>query len=295
MQVGTSRFPLYAVGLTLLTAATLAGCAGSASSGAGSTKSSAATAASPLEEVKLAAQTAQRANTFTGTIDLRMTAAAGAASTTGTVGDMSMTMAFAERLHPSLLVSVNVGSLSSAGMTLPGQIAEILTPTAVYIKWPYLNQSLHVSKPWLSIPFSALNKSTGINFSQFVNQANGNSPLTQSQLFAGASSVHKVGTGTIDGVPVTEYSGTVPLAKAIAGLTGNAKSQLQQQVAAAGFTTATFTEWIDNQHQPRKAVITEVGTSVTENITMKITSINQPVNITVPPASQTSPLPASLS
>ena len=84
-------------------------------------------------------------------------------------------------------------------------------------------------------------------------------------------------------------AGTVPLAKAIAGLTGNAKSQLQQQVATAGFTTATFTEWIDNQHQPRKAVITEVGTSVTENITMTITSINQPVNITVPPASQTSP------
>lgn len=294
MQVGTSRLPLYAAGLALLSSATLAGCAVSASSTAGA-KASTATTASPLQEVKLAAQTAQHANTLTATMDLRMTVKPGATTATGTVGDMSMTMTFAEQLHPSLLVSANVGSLTSAGMTLPGQIAEILTPTAVYLKWPYLTQSLHMTKPWLSIPFSAINNSSGLNLSQLVNQANGNSPLTQSQMFAGASSVRKVGTGTIDGVPVTEYSGTVPLAKAIANLTGNAKSQLQQQIASAGLTTATFTEWIDNQHQPRKAVITEVGTSVTENITMTITSINQPVNITVPPASQTSPLPANLS
>jgi hypothetical protein len=62
-------------------------------------------------------------------------------------------------------------------------------------------------------------------------------------------------------------------------------------MASAGFTEMTFTVWIDGQHTVRKAVDTETGKDVTETITTTITSINQPVNIAVPTASQTSPLP----
>ena len=41
----------------------------------------------------------------------------------------------------------------------------------------------------------------------------------------------------------------------------------------------------------RKAIITEVGKTVIETVTTTTTSINQPVNITVPTAGETSPLP----
>jgi hypothetical protein len=291
MQVSSSRFPLCA-GLALIAAAAVTGCAASSTTGGGG--SSTAAAASPLAEVKLAAQTSTKANSFTGTMNLKVTAKPGASGTNGITGDTSMTATFAEQLHPSLLASVNVGSLTTAGTTLPGGLTEIITPTAFYMKWPYLTQALHVDKPWVAVPFSALSKSSGIDLSQLVNQATSNSPLTQTQLFAGATSVHQVGSGTIDGVPVTEYTGTVPMSKAVSRLTGNVKTQLQQQIAAAGFTDENFTVWIDGQHLTRKAIVTVDGTSVSETITLTITSVNQPVNVTAPPASQTAPLPGNL-
>lgn len=186
---------------------------------------------------------------------------------------------------------MNVESLSSGGMSLPGGLAEIITPATLYMKWSFLTQTPHLTRPWLAIPVSSISNSSGINLSQIFSQATGSGPLTQSQLLQGATSVRQVGTGSIGGVPVTEYTGTLPLDKGISYLSGSAKTEAQQAIAAAGFSTATFTVWIDGQHTVRKAVVTEVGKTVTETITTTITSINQPVNIALPTAGQTSPLP----
>ena len=43
----------------------------------------------------------------------------------------------------------------------------------------------------------------------------------------------------------------------------------------------------------RKATINEDGTSLNETITVTIDTLNQPVNIAVPTAGQTSPLPST--
>jgi type IV secretory pathway ATPase VirB11/archaellum biosynthesis ATPase len=75
-------------------------------------------------------------------------------------------------------------------------------------------------------------------------------------------------------------------------LSGTAKAAMQQQITAAGLKTATFTVWVDGQQVMRKAVITETGTALTEVITVSSSSINQPVNIAVPAADQTTALPA---
>ena len=199
------------------------------------------------------------------------------------LGCFSITATFAGQVHPSPVASVNIASLSFAGTPIPGGLAEIATPSTLYLKWSYLTQMLHLSKPWLAIPLSSL--------SQILGQATGSGPLVQSQLLQGATSVRQVGTGSVDGVPCTEYTGTLPLDKGISYLSGAAKAQLQQAMASAGFTEMTFTVWVDGQHTVRKAVDIETGKDVTETITTTITSINQPVNIALPAASQTSPLP----
>ena len=67
---------------------------------------------------------------------------------------------------------------------------------------------------------------------------------------------------------------------------------MQKEITAAGLTTATFTVWIDGQRVMRKAVINEDGTALTETITVTVDTLNQPVNIAVPAADQTSPLPS---
>jgi hypothetical protein len=300
MQVSVARLPLCAAGLVVIAAAAVAGCspsssssAGSSSSSAGADGSSAPAAANALDAVKLAAKTASDANSYTGTMNLQGTVNPGAANSSGVSGGLSMTGTFAEQLHPTLLVSADISSYSMLGMSLAGGLDELLTPTTMYLKSPQLTQELHLTKPWLTMSLSAASKNSGLNLSQLVDQATGSGPLTQAQLLGASSSVHEVGTGSIGGVPVTEYAGTIPVAKAIATLSGGAKAEMEQMNAAAKLTTENYTVWIDGQHIMRKAVITGTGAAVTETVTMTFTSVNQPVTIAVPPASQTTPLPTS--
>ena len=243
---------------------------------------------SPLDAVQLAAKTTSGASSFTGTMSLQATAKSGA---TGS-GSVSMTATMAEQLRPSLEAEVQIGTFSAAGSTVPGGMTELITPSDFYLKWAFLTQELHQTKPWLVIPVSALSQSSGINLSQLFSQATSSSPLNESQMLAGASGVRKIGTGTIDGVPVTEYTGTVSIDKGIQYLSGSAKTAMQKEVAAAGLSTATFTVWVDSQSVMRKAVITEHGTALTEVITVTVTSLNRPVQIPIPAASQTASLPS---
>jgi hypothetical protein len=290
MRARTGSSGLYAAGATAILAAALAGCAASSSGTAAGNSSgtvAASTPSSPLNAVQVASKTTSGASSFTGTMSLRATAKSG--SSGGQNVDMTATMA--EQLHPSLLSQVQVGSLSAAGQTLPGGLDEIVTPSTLYLKWSFLTQELHLSKPWIRVPFSSMSKSTGINFSQLLSQSTSSSPLDESQLLAGASDVRKVGTGTVNGVAVTEYTGTLSLSKTVQKLSGSLKSQVQKEISTAGLSTATFTVWIDARNTMRKAIIVENGTDLTETITVTIDTINQPVNISVPAAGQTSPLP----
>jgi hypothetical protein len=285
MGARTGSSALYVAGVTAILAAALAGCATS-NSGTGATKAS--TQISPLSAVRLASKTTSGASSFTGTMSLQAAAKSGSNSQ-----DVSMTATMAEQLHPSLLAEVQIGTLSAAGSTLPGGLDEIVTPSALYMKWAFLTQELHLTKPWLGIPLSSLSKGTGINLGQLFSQATSSSPLNESQMLAGASHVRKVGTGTIDGVAVTEYTGTLSLDKGIQYLSGSVKSQVQKEITAAGLTTATFTVWIDANNTMRKAVVHENGANLTETVTVTVATLNQPVNIKVPAADQTSPLPSS--
>jgi hypothetical protein len=289
MHARTARSPFYAAGLTAALAAAVAGCA-AAGSGAAATSSPAKTAAatSPVDAVQLAAKTTSGASSFTGTMSLQATAKSGA---TGG-GSVSMTATMSEQVRPSLQAEVQIGTISAAGQSLPGGLSEIITPSDLYMKWSFLTQGLHLAKPWLAIPVSALSKSSGVNLSQLFSEATNSSPLSESQMLAGASDVRKIGTGTIGGVPVTEYTGTVSIEKGLQYLSGSARAAMQKEVATGGLSTETFTVWVDSHQVMRKAVITENGTALTEVITVTVTSLNQPVNIPIPAADQTTALPS---
>ena len=191
MHARTARSPFCAAGLTAALAAALAGCA-AAGSGAAAISSPTHTAApsSPLDAVQLAAKTTSGASSFTGTMSLQATAKSGA---TGS-GSVSMTATMAEQVRPSLEAEVQIGTFSVAGSALPGGLTELITPRDFYLKWFFLTQELHQTRPWLVIPVSALSQSSGINLSQIFSQATSSSPLNESQMLAGASGVRKIGT-----------------------------------------------------------------------------------------------------
>jgi hypothetical protein len=291
--------------IAVLTAVAVAGCGSAASSAAsGATASSGAAktggSADDASAVQLAAKTAAGATSVSGTLSVQATVKAGAtaspaasAGSSGSAGSgaLSLSGTFAERIRPSLLAQVNISSLQTAGVSIPGGLSEILTPTALYLKSPALIQQLHLSRPWLSVSLAQLSQGTGADLSQLVNSVTANGPLAQSQLLSGATSVRKTGTTSLGGVPVTEYTGTIDLGKAAAALSGSTKSQLQQAIKTAGLSTATFTVWIDGQHVTRKSVVHESGKTIAETVTTTITGINQPVSIAVPDAGQIAALP----
>lgn len=272
------------LGAVAILAAGVTAC-GSAGSSASTSTTPTAQALSPQQAVQLAARTTSSVNSFVGTLSARVNTASGA-------GDISGT--FTEQLHPSLLARVDIGAFNMGGQSVPGGMSEVLTANSFYLKMSMLTQALHTSKPWIEIPFSTLSKATGVNLGALLNQLQTSSPLTQTMMFAGATGVRTIGTGVVDGVPVTEYTGSVSMTEAIAKLPASLRTSMGQQVRKTGISSMRFTAWVDGQHRVRKEVITETGSSFSETMTFTIGSINQPVSIQVPSASQTTTLPASI-
>ena len=283
---GMSR--LAAAGAIVIIASGVAGCASAASTAGGkSTSTASASAQSPEQAIQLAASTARDVNSFSANISIQ-------ASSSSASGAFSLSGSISEQIHPSVLAAADFSTFSAAGESIPGGMSEIITSSSLYMKLSMLSTALHTNKAWLEIPFSALSKASGVNIGALLGQLQTSSPLDQSQLFTGAENVREAGTGVVDGVPVTEYTGSVSMSAALAKLPASLRSNFGQAIEKAGISSVRFTEWVDGQHHVRKTTVTETGSAVTETITTTVTSINQPVNIQIPPASQTAQLPASV-
>ena len=244
------------------------------SSGSGSASLTAAQA------VKDAAQRAQKATSYAADLSIKTS---GAASTT-----ISGTMQ--EQTQPSLLAVANLSSVTAQGQQIPGGIQEIINRSGFYLKMAQLAKQ--TGKPWVEIPASALSKVAGGSFTQLL-QNSSNDPLTQTQMLSSSTNVKKVGTATINGVKTTEYTGTYPITAGLAKLPAATRSKVASELKAQGLTTEHFTVWLDDQHQVRKVVSSAKGTSEQVSSTITVTSVNQPVHATIPPAAQIAKVPAS--
>jgi hypothetical protein len=258
------------------------------SSGGGAPSPGASTSASALsarQTIRLAADKAQRVTSFSGTMGITLNMAA--------QGTVTMTGIVAEQLSPSLKAEINFTTLEGGGQSLPGGLDEIVTRDAVYIKMSMLAQSLHTSKPWIELPLSQLGKLSGTDLNSLFNQAQASNPLAQTQMLTASPDVHKVGTGVVGGVPVTEYAGTYSIAKGLASLPANLRKSLSSQIASLGIKSGRFHVWIDGQDQVRKIILNLTASKLTETVSETITSVNQPVTITLPGPGETYTIPAS--
>jgi hypothetical protein len=210
--------------------------------------------------------------------------------TSGTAG-VSLSGTVQQRLQPSLLAVLNYSRFSLQGQTMPGGLEEIINSDAVYLKMPSLSRM--AGKPWVKVPASDITKATGVNISQLFQAGESNNPLVQTQMLASSTNVRKVGTATIGGVATTEYTGSYPVSAGVAKLPASVRAKIEPQLQAMGLKTETFKIWLDDQQQVRKVITSDQGTSEQTTSTVQITSINQPVSASLPPASQTATVPAS--
>jgi hypothetical protein len=254
-----------AVGLSVAALVLVAAC-GSGGSG------SASPPLTPKQAMLAAAAQAQKVTSATETLTVQNSGIQ-SATTTGTIQ---------VRRTPTLQLS---GNLNVTGAGKSTQIKMILTSTAIYFSEPSLAQQ--VGKPWLKIHLAALNKTPLASIAQLVHSLQSNNFANQTQLLAAAKNVRVVGKQTVDGVPTTEFAGSVHTAEALKALSPAFRKALAPSLQVLGNRTMTFHIWVDGQHHARK--VTEVVTinGETINTTVNITAINQPVQITPPPASQT--------
>jgi hypothetical protein len=236
---------------------------------------------SPIQAITLAANQARQVNSFASTLSVTMS------------GSLSGTMAGTMRIRnrPSLFADADFGTLDFGGQSLPGGMHEILTNHDIYLGMAVLSQRLH--KPWVKISFAQLQQGTGVNLGQLTQQVQSNNPLVQTQMLAGAKDVRKVGTQTIDGVSTTHYTGSYPVSAGLAKLPASLRAVEEKGLRMLGIKTVHFNVWIDGQHQTRKIVATETGGIENITVALHVTGINQPVSVTLPPASQVATIPAS--
>src|SRR5215472_15635429 len=253
---------------TGLSAAALIALAACSSGGGGA----ASTTLTPRQAMLAAASHAQKVTSATETLTVRDSGA----QTGTTTGIIQV------QRKPTLQASETLNSTAAGKST---QIKVILTGTAIYLHEAALTGQL--GKPWLKLDLSALKGTALASISQLAHSLQGNDFANQTQMLAAAKNVHVVGTQTIDGVATTEYAGSVRTAQALKSLSASFRKAMAPELQVLGNGTISFHVWIDGQHQTRKITDVETVNGETINTTVNITAINQPVQITLPPASQT--------
>jgi hypothetical protein len=232
---------------------------------------------SPGQQLAAAASAARKVSSFAATMDIR---------TTGLyTSHLSGTQV--EQVRPTVL-SQQTLKVTEDGRNIPGGLRTLLTGNAVYLSMSTLRAA--VGKPWIKIPFSAF-KHMGVNLAPLMHQLQGNNPLAQAQLLAAATGVRQVGSGTVNGVPTTEYTGTIDVAKAMARIDPSLRKLVGPAMQATGVTTTHFEVWVDAQHQVRRLRETGNGANYRVTTLITVTAINQPVHISVPPPSQVAGMP----
>ncbi|HEY3956161.1 MAG TPA: hypothetical protein VGM53_22560 [Streptosporangiaceae bacterium] len=283
-QLGISTRPTrraaVAAAAGAVAAVLAAGCSAGSGLGPGASHQ-AAGGLSPTRAITLAAQQAQRVNSASYALSVRLSGATSAAI----VSRVQM------RIRPSVAMNLDVTSLSEGGHNVPGGMQEIVNGKTLYLKLALLQHEF--GKPWLAIPFSQIQQVTGLNLGQMIQQAQANNPLVQTQMLAVSKNVKAAGTQSIDGVATTEYTGSYPVSAGLAKLPASLRSMAEQQMRQLGITDMTFRVWIDGQHMTRKLVAHAAGTSEQMTVQAQVTGINQTATISTPPRSQVATIPTS--
>lgn len=273
-----------AVILVAATAFVAAGCGGSSNS-----KQS----ATPLELVSQAVKTTTGnsakfhmtiSETVAGVGPLNITAD-GVSDATTRSAQMSMDLSAVAQL-----AGRQAGSPSDwkADVVLDGTNANDVVE---YMRLPVLSKVIPGGKPWIKIDLSQLAKLKGVNFSQLLQTAGQQDPTQALQVLQSIGDVKEVGSEQVDGVDTTHYTGTIDPQKVAAKYAGNSIGTMLKQ---AGTKPIPIDVWVDGDGYVRKFVESMNVSTVAVKIEATMSDFGSKVDVTPPPADQTTDLSALL-
>jgi hypothetical protein len=200
----------------------------------------------------------------------------------------TITGTMTEQRNP-LLLSMSIDE-NAGGASIP--ISAIITSDAFYMKFKAgsLGMPKALVHKWIKIPFSVLG--SGSIFGTLMKSVQNNNPIVQTQLLVAAEHLRAVGTQTVGGVSTAKYTGFFTPSTAVKDLTPSLRTALAPALKLITGNVAVSI-WIDQQHHVRKlAEVERVGAN-TVTVVCTFSDFNQPVHISVPPASQVLTPPAS--
>jgi hypothetical protein len=274
MTLVSAHSPVIADGRRGRSAAAFALCAGAfalAASVAGC--GSSAAPMTPRTAIGLAADKIQSVTSMTATFSDQITGTV-AETTSGTVK---------VQVKP-LLAKVDV-TASADGQTFP--IEEIMSAQTLYLSSSILSVFTgHTGKAWFEIPLANLSGNFGTSPTGLLQDVQNGNPLTQTEMLAAAKNVRSLGTQVINGVRTTHYAGSFTASAALGSLTPGLRKQIGPLLEMVS-GDIRFNAWIDAEHEVRRVTEVETVSGETVHSTINVTSVNRPVHITPPPASET--------
>jgi hypothetical protein len=259
-------------------AAAIAGCSSASSSTSRKNTTDTSTeSAATTKALRLAAVASGQVNSLTANIKVH--------SSGTSAGDL--TGAVSLQMKPSKIISATFDVSQSKSASI--ELDEILTGKAIYFKDPAFTKA--TGKPWVEASTSELSSKVGVSLGSLLQNLESSNPLDQARLFSASKNAHEVGTMVIRGVRTTEYAGTYVPSVALAQLSPQLRKQLGPTLKSIGTNAIQFEVWIDAQHIVRQAEDQDNVRGQVVVTELYVTSVNKPVKVTLPPASQVAPLP----
>ncbi len=185
-----------------------------------------------------------------------------------------------QEIRKPLQMSISMTETIS-GQTIP--LSAILTDTTMYMKFGNMaGLPSDVVGRWIEFPLSSLANGAYSSLLQSVQNEN---PASQAQELLAARDLRADGTQVVDGIQTTRYVGSFTPAAALKVLTPAERSALGPAMKDI-HGLINFSVWIDGSDHIRKFTEDEAVASETVNATFTFQSFNQPVTVTIPPASQ---------
>ena len=246
------------------------------------------TALSPRHAIDLAVIAARRVNSLTMIQTVAVRERPGTPGIGIPGGMVGVTQVMSIELRPTFVAGATL-TIGSGASAITFHV--IVTARSFYARFPGSMVPTKPGRPWVRLDLARLPH--GRSLARLLQELGGGqeetaNPLTSARLFRTAKRLRVIGAQNIDGVPTMGYAGYLPPTawRSLAPLAHRLASSLHAPVRAR----EAFKVWIDAEHRIRKVTL-RVGLGPLAIITSTtITSINQPVVVAVPPASEISPI-----
>jgi len=176
------------------------------------------------------------------------------------------------------------------------KIEMVFADLIVYMKFPMMSELAPGSKPWISMDLQKMGEEAGMDFGSLM-QSGGNDPSQMLEWLRGVSGdIEVVGEEEVRGAPATHYRGTIDLKNVLEQMAGEMRSQMESTIdemtETLGASTFPIDVWIDGEGRVvRMAQSFDFEKGATAGafmtMTMDFFDFGIPVDVRVPPASQT--------